>query len=384
MRDETRAYQDHFDCMTDAQGKHASMDSTSGLEAPGDDRAGAEVTSQSLAVRVRAGLSLSVDEAEALTLSILRRAPEESATEDGIWQLIAERGETREELCGFIRAMHRDAAALALPRDVIDVCGTGGSGYSRFNVSTTSAFVVAGSGVPVVKQASLGTRGNGSLDLLNALHVNTRLATEQYCTVFYETGLTILDVSRVHPNGWRLAHLQGTIGPKSLLRYVFPLCNPIRPRFQLIGAPEPRIVRMLSDCWRDLELGERAVVVTGDPGIDEISTSGPSLIVDAVLGESRIRYFHPHDIGVPRTAYEDLPTGDAATNAKYFLSVLNDGRPASLCRLVALNAAAAIMCAGRVDSLEDGYEMALNSIVSGAAKRKFDEYTAVSSQLGSV
>jgi anthranilate phosphoribosyltransferase len=205
---------------------------------------------------------------------------------------LADKGESVEEILAFSHALLEKALKYDLTRESIDLCGTGGAGHNRFNVSTTSAFILAGAGIPVMKHGNKGSkRPNGSFDLLEQLGLRVDFSPEEQQEVYDETGLCFLFARMVHPAMKAVIAARKLAGRRTIFNIVGPLCNPVRPHYQIVGTIDQRIGRNL------LEVMERqgrkgAMVVMGEPGIDEISIAGKSQIWD-LTGECHPGVYGP-------------------------------------------------------------------------------------------
>ncbi len=292
----------------------------------------------------------------------------------------AERGETGEELAAVVRTLLARATTLPLDAACLDLCGTGGSGLARFNVSTTAAFVLAAAGVPVAKHGNRGTRRpDGSFDLLDALGIPFALSGEQHARLRAETGVCFLFARAMHPAVAAVAPMRKAAGRRTVFNLAGPLANPCRPRRQLIGVIDERTARVVASAL--VALGsERACVVWGAPGIDEFSITGPSrfLLIDAAgVREGELAPLHPG------LTHADLPSGEATQNAVLFQRLLAGEERGPLADLVALNAGAAIdLWQGRAISADgEGFQRASDALRSGSALRAFEAHRRLAQAL---
>ncbi len=280
----------------------------------------------------------------------------------------AERGETGEELAAVVRALLARATTLPIDGACLDLCGTGGSGLARFNVSTTAAFVLAAAGVPVAKHGNRGSRRpDGSFDLLDALGIPFALSGEQHARLKRETGVCFLFARAMHPAVAAVAPMRKAAGRRTIFNLAGPLANPCRPRRQLIGVIDERTARVVATALAALG-GERACVVWGAPGIDEFSITGPSrfLLLEAgAMREDAVAALHP------QLTHADLPSGEATQNAALLQRLLAGEERGPLLDLVALNAGAAIdLWHDRpISARGEGYRRALQMLTDGAALR---------------
>jgi anthranilate phosphoribosyltransferase len=280
------------------------------------------------------------------------------------------KGETPREIAAAARALRRHAemAALVDPRTV-DTCGTGGDGAETFNVSTVAAFVVAGAGVPVAKHGNrAATSRCGSFDLLEALGVQGDLPIPVASRILAEVGIAPFFARRAHPAMRFVAPVRAELPHRTLMNAMGPLLSPVGARRQLIGVYARELVETLAEVLRELG-SERALVVHGEDGLDEITTTAATHA--ALLEEGRIRTLRiePEALGLPRARPEALRGGDAQENARIARAVL-DGEPGAARDIVLANAAAALWVAGAARDLPDGVALARESLASGAAKAK--------------
>jgi anthranilate phosphoribosyltransferase len=291
------------------------------------------------------------------------------------------KGETVEEIVGFAEAIRAAAAPLGLrpnhtvdvsdtERDaLVDTCGTGGDASGTFNISTATALVVAGAGVRVAKHGNRSVTSKcGSADVMEALGVNINLPTARLAACLREVGIAFLFAPAMHS---AMQHVQ-TARRQLRLRTVFnllgPLTNPANASAQVVGVYSMALVEKLAEALSMLGL-HRALVVHGLDGLDEITISGPTRIAEVRDGTVRTYEVTPEEFGMPRATLEDISGGDAAANAAIISEIL-EGRKSARRDVVLLNAAAALVAAGRADRLADALPLASKSIDSGAAAGK--------------
>jgi anthranilate phosphoribosyltransferase len=280
------------------------------------------------------------------------------------------KGETARELAAAARALrrHADAAPLGDARTV-DTCGTGGDGADTFNISTIAAFVVAGAGVPVAKHGNrAATSRCGSFDVLEALGVNGDIPVAAAARILEEIGIAPFFARRAHPAMRFVAPVRAELPHRTLMNAMGPLLSPVGARRQLIGVYSRGLVEILAEVLR--ELGSvRALVVHGEDGLDEITTTGPTCA--ALLDADRVQALtlSPESLGVARARPEALRGGDAQENARIARAVLG-GEPGPALDIVLVNAGAALFVAGAAGDLAAGIALARESVASGAAKAK--------------
>lgn len=252
---------------------------------------------------------------------------------------LAERGETGVEVAAVVRGLLERAARVDAGGDCLDLCGTGGSGLVRYNVSTTAAFALAGAGVRVAKHGNRGSvKPNGSFDLLDALGVPFALPPPALARLIAETGVGFLFARAMHPAVAAVAPYRKAAGRRTIFNLAGPLANPCRPSRQIIGVSSWRTAEVMADALSRLGAG-RALVVLGDPGIDEISVSGRTRWIE-VTASARREGSWSHPAGP--VDYATLPGGDAPDNARVFHELLAGGSTPGLRAMVAANIAAAL------------------------------------------
>lgn len=279
---------------------------------------------------------------------------------------------TPHALAGAVEAvMERMVEFPAFP-DAIDCCGTGGDARGTYNISTAAALVVAARGVQVAKHGNRAVSSkSGSADVLQALGVNPKMTPEHSARVLREVGISFLYAPTFHPGFARLAEVRKAVGKRTILNLLGPLCNPARPKRQLIGVFAAEFCALVAETAQ--LLGQTHVlVVHGDDGTDELSITGNSH--SALLQDKKITYanIRPQDAGLMPAEGRALVGGEAMQNAKALMDVLN-GLESPYYNAVLLNAAAALMVADKVQTLEQGVALARGTIDRGEARRKLDE-----------
>jgi len=219
---------------------------------------------------------------------------------------LAKKGETADEVVGFMRVLQAHAIGVELGGDCIDVCGTGGSGLSRFNVSTAVAFVLAAAGVPVAKHGNRGSRRpNGSFDLLEALGCSFELSAGQVRALFDATGLCFLYARTLHPAMKKVVRARQLAARRTIFNLAAPLSNPANPRYQVVGTPHAEGAALVAEILTKLDR-ERFMVAVGAPGIDEVSISGETLLIEGMNGKTSARTLNPVDLGIDPVPYEKI------------------------------------------------------------------------------
>ncbi len=324
--------------------------------------------------RVVAGETLTRSEARELVRALMSG----DADDVEIAALLAAlrtRGETVDEVAGAAEAMRELAVELpAAPAGAIDTCGTGGDGSDSFNISTVSALVCAGAGVPVAKHGNRAASSKcGSAEVLEALGVNLDAPPARMAAAVREVGMGFLYARACHPAMARVAPIRTRLGIRTIFNRLGPLTNPMRVRRQLIGVADARLVEPTLRAL--VELGvERAWVVHGTDGLDELSIEAPTLVHAWEEGRER-RFELAAGSVVPVGRKGDLTGGDAAQNAGIARAVLS-GERGPRRDVVLLNAAACLCVAGRVETPEEGAAVAADAIDSGAATSLLERFAA--------
>jgi anthranilate phosphoribosyltransferase len=324
--------------------------------------------------RVAAGEKLSEGDAAA-AFDVMMSGDATPAQMGGFLMALRVRGETVEEITGAARTMRAKALAVTAPDDAIDIVGTGGDGAGTFNVSTAAAFVVAGCGVPVAKHGNRKASSlTGAADVLEALGVNINADFGLVRRAIYEAGIGFLMAQRHHSAMRHVGPTRVELGTRTIFNLLGPLSNPAGAKRQLVGVFSPQWVRPVAEVLGKLG-SERAWVVHGD-GIDELTTTGTTLV--AGLDQGRVTSFEvtPEAAGLPRTTLADLRGGEPAENAAMLRGVLA-GETGPLRDIVLLNSAAALLVAGVVPDLKAGVARAARAIADGQAARALERLVAI-------
>ena len=327
------------------------------------------------------GADLSAAEAEAAMAAIM--GGEATPAQIGAFLMgLRQKGESVEEILGCARAMRAVATPVRSQHPLlVDTCGTGGDGAGTFNISTTAAFVVAGAGLPVAKHGNRAASSRtGSADVLEALGVRIDLTPEDVGHCLDEVGIGFLFAVRHHGAMRHASGPRRELGFRTVFNLLGPLCNPAGAQVQVVGVPEARWVRPVAEVLRRLG-SQRALVVHGTDGLDELTLAGASLMADtADAGEIQPREVRPEDAGVPAADPAALRGGTPAENAGITLAVLS-GEPGPRRDVVLLNAAAALVAAGLAADLAAGVGLARRAIDSGAALARLEALRSLSQRL---
>jgi len=325
------------------------------------------ITIQQALGLIQAGISINGEDAESIFGQIMKG----EATHAQIGALLmglSIRGENADIIAGAARAM-RAAATRIKPKakGLLDTCGTGGDGASTFNISTTVALVVAACGVPVAKHGNRAISSkSGSADVLESLGVKLDIAPQQVADCIDTVGIGFLFAPGHHPAMKHAAAPRRELGIRSIFNLLGPLTNPAGAEYQVLGVFARDKLELVAGALQQLGI-QRALVVHGRDGLDEISTTG---ITDAIWVEKNkeLRSFEidPQAFGMPLASSADLAGGDASMNAGIINDILNGAQGAPR-DIVLLNAAAALWVAGRADGIPAGLRLAAEAIDSGKA-----------------
>ena len=282
------------------------------------------------------------------------------------------RGETAQELAGGARALRAKMQGVKAPEGAIDIVGTGGDHHGTYNVSSCSAFVVAGAGVPVAKHGNRAfTSKSGAADVLSALGIGLELPIEKLEQALVEARICFLMAPRHHGSMRNVAGPRVELAPsRTIFNLLGPMSNPASVKRQLVGVFDRRWLKPVAEALSQLGL-ERALVVHGQDGMDELTTTAKSWAASMEYGKVSEIEIAPEDAGVSRTTMDKLKGGDAAHNAEAIRQVLA-GRRDAFRDIVVLNSAAALMVAGKAKSLKDGAALAVESIDSGKARKALE------------
>ena len=324
---------------------------------------------------------LTTDEA-ADAMALIMRGDATAAQIAGLLVGLAMKGERPAELVGFARAMRAHAVPLATPAgEVFDTCGTGGDRSGTFNISTAAALVIAACGVRVAKHGNRSVSSRcGSADVLEALGVQIEATPAVVERCLADVGVAFFFAPTFHPAMRHAAPARKELGVRTAFNLLGPLTNPAAPARQLVGVPRPELTELIARSL--LRLGsDRAWVVHGADGLDELSTTGYTKVSECRDGTVQTFYVHPADYGLSKSSVEALQGGEAAENARLVRDVL-DGCPGPARTVVLLNAGAALFIAGRAESIRAGVADAGAAIDEGRAKAVLEKLIAVSQSAG--
>ncbi|TJY44340.1 anthranilate phosphoribosyltransferase [Cohnella pontilimi] len=329
------------------------------------------------------GRDLTRDEAFGIMTTIMR-GEATPAQIGAIIMALRMKGEGVDEITGFAEAMRSFSNRVTTENhDLLDTCGTGGSGIHKFNISTASAIIAAAAGARVAKHGNRAMSGKaGSADVLEALGVNIQLSAEQAAVCLERNGICFMFAQLYHPALKHAGAPRRELGVRTIFNMLGPLANPANADRQLIGLYDRRRTATVAEVLARLGL-KRAMVVGSHDGLDEISLSAPTQVSELKDGVVTTYDITPADLGLSNLALSDVLGGDAAHNAAIIRRVLGGERSAYR-EVVLANAGACIYVAGRAESLRDGVRVAAETIDSGRAADKLGQWIATTGELSHV
>jgi len=318
------------------------------------------------------GRNLTEDEAA----SVMDEIMSGKATDAQIGSLLTSlrlKGETVEEITGFAKVMRSKATRIECKsRPLVDTCGTGGDVSGTFNISTVSAFVAAGAGAKVAKHGNRSVSSKcGSADLLMELGINIEAAPDVVATCVDDIGIGFLFAPRLHGAMKHAIGPRREMGIRTVFNILGPLTNPAHATAQILGVYAEELTEPIAGVLNRLGC-DRAFVVHGEDGLDEITTTTRTRLSECVNGTVRNYSIEPEDFGIPRAGVDELRGGDPKDNAKICLTILRGERGPKR-DIVLLNAGAAIAVAGLAAGIEEGTRLATESLDSGAALDKLEK-----------
>lgn len=334
------------------------------------------ITIQEAIAKAAAGEDLTADEAHGI-IGLIMSGETTDAQIGALLIALRIKGETVDEIAGAAKAMREKATRITTSRtDLVDTCGTGGDHSGTFNISTATAFVVAGAGLCVAKHGNrAATSECGSADVLSALGVNIDVGADVVGRCLDEVGIGFLFAQALHGAMKHAIGPRREIGVRSLFNVLGPLTNPAGAKRQLIGVFSEELTEQLARVLGQLG-SERAFIVHGSDGLDEITLTGPTKVSELKDGNVTTFTISPGDVGMEIADADALKGGDVETNARILRSVLDGG--GGPCRdIVVLNAAAAIAAGGRAKDIAAGVSIASEAIDSGAARQKLEGLQAL-------
>ena len=318
-------------------------------------------------------LTAGKDLTESQSENVMEAIMEGQATSAQIAALLVSlrlKGETIEEITGFVKVMRKKATRINTKYPVVvDTCGTGGDGANTFNISTTAAFVVAGAGAPVANHGNRSVSSKcGSADLLEALNVRIDLEPDQIESCLEETGIAFLFAPLMHSAMKHVAGPRREIGIRTVFNVLGPLTNPAGAKAQVLGVYNRELTTKLGGVLARLGT-DHSFVIHGAQGVDEISLSGPAYVCE--INNEKISEYtvDPEKYGLPKSPVKELFGGSPSENAAYTLSILH-GERGPRTNAVLINAAFGMMASGLAKDLSEGLDLAAESISNGSALKK--------------
>ncbi len=323
--------------------------------------------------------ALSPDEAKQ-AFTMLFEGEATPAQIGGLLMALRTRGETVEEYAAAAAVMRAKCNAVKAPADSMDIVGTGGDGKGTLNISTATAFVVAGAGVPVAKHGNRNLSSkSGAADALGEMGINVMLGAQAVEKALESCGICFMMAPMHHPAMAHVGPVRAELGTRTIFNILGPLTNPAGVKRQLTGAFSRDLIRPMAETLGALG-SERAWLVHGSDGTDELAISGVSWVAELHEdGTVTEREVYPAEAGLPEHPFEDIVGGSPFENAQAFRALLA-GEHSAYRDAVLLNAAAALYVAGKVDTLKEGAQMAAESIDSGAAKAKVEALAKFTSE----
>lgn len=283
----------------------------------------------------------------------------------------AERGPTVAEIVGAVRAMRGAMLEVAAPEGAIDLCGTGGDGRGTLNISTAVSFIVAAAGVPVAKHGNRSASSrSGAADVLEALGVKIGLEPSHASRILADINIVFLFAQHHHPAMRHVARVRARLGRRTIFNLLGPLANPAKVKRQLVGIFAKEWLGGYAEALHALG-SERALVVHGQDGLDELTTTGTTFFASLESGAVKQGELVPEDVGLARTTLEQLKGGDVVENARALRRMLS-GERGPYRDIVLLNAGAALMVADKTKDVKEGVEFAAQILDSGAAEGKLE------------
>ncbi len=321
--------------------------------------------------RVAGGEDLAADEASRVLREVMEGNASDAETA-GLLVALRTKGETTQEIAGLAAAMRGLALRVEAGDDLVDTAGTGG-GRPTFNVSTTAAFVAAGAGCRVAKHGNRSSTSQcGSADVLEALGARIDLEPDEVASCIDAVGFGFMFAPKHHVAMKHVVPVRRALGVQTIFNFLGPLTNPAGARWQVIGVSDPSRLETMAAALGQLGT-DRALVVSSADGLDELSVSGATRVVELREGRLAIYDVTPEEVGLERASDGAVGAGTPDANARVLRRVL-EGEPGTERSLALLNAAAAIYVSGRAGSLGDGVVRARDSIDSGAALSTLEAY----------
>ena len=332
---------------------------------------------------VSEGRDLTQEEAEAaFTRMMTGEASELEMT--ALLVALRTKGYAPSEVAGGVRALRKAMIPVPVPpgASVVDTCGTGGGSVTTFNISTAAALVVAGAGVPVAKHGNRSfTSRSGSADVLEALEVEIQLSPEGMGRILEQAGIVFMFAPLLHPAIRHVGPVRKALGFSTIFNLLGPVTNPASARRQVVGVSDPELLPLVARALHALE-HERALVVHGEAGLDEVSPLGPTTVAELREGEVREYRVDLPELGLEPARPEEIAGGSPEENARLILDVLEGKETGGARTATVLNAGAALYVGGAADSLKEGVELALEILAAGKGLRSLEALRDASQREG--
>lgn len=315
---------------------------------------------------IKKGESLTKEQAKDLLGFLM----EQNTTQEQIGEVLkalAFKGETVDEIVGFAEGMRGRMITVKVPKNAIDIVGTGGDGSNSFNISTVSAIVTAACGVPVAKHGNRAASSKcGSADVLESLGVNINLTPEKAAQVLTKAGMVFLFAPIFHPAMKTVGPVRKQLGIRTIFNYLGPFLNPGKVKRMLLGVANFELAKKFLEIAKKLDF-EHLIIVTSDDGLDEISIADKTTAFELKNGKARKFIIDPQKLGFPEYKKEDLMGGDPKLNAKIVKDILSGKEIGAKKDTIILNSAYGLLIAGKVTNIKKGLKLAEESINSGKA-----------------
>jgi anthranilate phosphoribosyltransferase len=321
--------------------------------------------------RILDGHRLSTEEAKEL-MNYMMRGELTNSQMSAILIALKMRGETTEEISGFVLAMREHAVRMMVDSYAIDTCGTGGDGKNTFNISTLVAIIASAGGVPVLKHGNKSVSSkSGSADVLREIGLEIEMTREEAEECFRLNDMTFLFAPNYHKSMKNVAGVRGELGIRTVFNILGPLINPAEVKGQVLGVYDPKLTKVMADVLKRTGT-ERAMIVHGSDGLDEITISGKTTVSELKDGSISDYEIDPRDYGIELSPIEMVVGGEASENAEIMKSVLR-GETGPRRNIVLLNSAAALYIGKAAKDFGEGIELAKEIIDSGKAMKKLEK-----------
>jgi anthranilate phosphoribosyltransferase len=333
---------------------------------------------KSLIAKVADGNTLASGEAEA-AFEAMMSGDATSGQIGGFLMALRVRGETVDEITAGAKIMRAKAVQVPAPANAIDTCGTGGDASGTYNISTAASFAVAACGVPVAKHGNKALSSkSGSAEVLEKLGVKLDIGPDLIRRCIDEAGIGFMFAPAHHSAMKHVGPTRAELGTRTIFNLLGPLSNPAGTKFQVVGVFDDKWVEPLAHVLKNLG-STRVWIMHGSDGLDELTTTGSSRVAELKDGNISTFEVTPEEVGLPRASAADLKGGDPDENTAALRALL-DGETGPYRDIVALNAAASLVVAGKAPTLKAGVQIAGDAIASGAAKAALDKLVAVSNE----